>query len=411
MLPNRLRVLSIASACPAPPVGGTRILIHQQLQAIAAHHDVDSVMVDCPSEVDCDLSSLPHCRSARLIAIPEPEREFDARMKLWLTARSRAPFFVYQRYSQEAQRVVDQLTAKHSYDLIIAEDNEAGLYVRRAHPGRKLLSKHSILSIQRRQLAQLQTSSVARTRDRLYSRMLASYERREAVRFDMIKLPTQADLRHWREIVGASPTGFAVTNGVDTDYFRYTSRHGSVDRLLFTANFSGVQNIDAALRLADAIHPLVMNQLAPMPLFLVGKSPPNSLRQRASANVVVTGTVADVRPYYAGKPIAVLPLKIASGIINKVLEPMAMGVPVVATRIAVEGLDTDTPARLCMIADTPEEFVAAIVALCRDDDLYQRLAIAARDYVSRHHSWPELMARYRTYAERLVTRSSNRTAA
>src|SRR6266850_2701814 len=139
MTSRRLQVLSLASAYPYPPTGGTRILIFQQVREMSRHHDVDVVAVDCGKESDFDSSGLPDCRSIATVAIPEPERGFSLAEKVSLTLKTGYPFYLYQRYSSEAQLLVDQRLARRRYDVVIAEDNEAGLYVRRAHPGLKVL--------------------------------------------------------------------------------------------------------------------------------------------------------------------------------------------------------------------------------------------------------------------------------
>src|SRR5207245_1138007 len=108
--------------------------------------------------------------------------------------------------------------------------------------------------------------------------------------------------------------------------------------------------------------------------------PPPILRERAQrAGITVTGTVPDVRPFFGRKSVAVVPLRIASGIINKVIEPMALGVAVIASPAAVEGLDID-PREICIVARTPDEFADGVAALRRDHDLYARLTRRAHEY-------------------------------
>jgi glycosyltransferase involved in cell wall biosynthesis len=105
----------------------------------------------------------------------------------------------------------------------------------------------------------------------------------------------------------------------------------------------------------------------------------------------------------------VVPLRVASGIINKVLEPMAVGAAVVATSAAAVGLEID-PREVCLVADTPEEFGAAIARLHRDPELYARLTTAAYRYVRQHHSWPRLMTEYRRTIEDLASAGNVRAA-
>src|SRR6185436_8378145 len=95
------------------------------------------------------------------------------------------------------------------------------------------------------------------------------------------------------------------------------------------------------------VYPRIATAIGPLPFYVVGHDPPAHVSAQASESITVTGSVPDVRPYYGHKAIAVVPLRVASGIINKVLEPMAMGVAVVASSLAVAGLEVD-PQKVCL---------------------------------------------------------------
>ena len=100
----------------------------------------------------------------------------------------------------------------------------------------------------------------------------------------------------------------------------------------------------------------------------------------------VTGSVPDIRPHVAGAQIAVMPLLIARGIQNKVLEAMAMARPVIASPQALEGLAVRTGVHLAS-ATSPGEWIARIVDLLNCGDSRGRLAAAGRNYVEAAHSW------------------------
>jgi glycosyltransferase involved in cell wall biosynthesis len=101
--------------------------------------------------------------------------------------------------------------------------------------------------------------------------------------------------------------------------------------------------------------------------------------------------VPDVRPYLAQAVVAVAPFRIARGIQNKILEAMAMGVPVVSTSIAVQGL-APTISDALRVADDPEGFAREVVALIRDPERRREHAVHARQYVERCHRWEDQAA-------------------
>lgn len=128
-------------------------------------------------------------------------------------------------------------------------------------------------------------------------------------------------------------------------------------------------------------------------LLIVGADPSPQVRRLGDIpGVTVTGSVPDVRPFVRGAALTVAPLAIARGTQNKILEAMAMGVPVVCSRIAAGGVDAVAGEHL-ITADSPVEYVGAIEALLADPSRRARLAIAGRDRVLSHHAWPKSMQR------------------
>lgn len=100
----------------------------------------------------------------------------------------------------------------------------------------------------------------------------------------------------------------------------------------------------------------------------------------------VTGTVPDVRAYLASSAVNVVPLQIARGIQNKILEAMAMEIPVVASAIAAKGVDAVAGEHL-LTASTPDEYCEQVVKLINNRDERYRLGRVGRQRVCSHHNW------------------------
>jgi glycosyltransferase involved in cell wall biosynthesis len=127
-------------------------------------------------------------------------------------------------------------------------------------------------------------------------------------------------------------------------------------------------------------------------LVIVGAEPSRAIVALGAApGVTVTGSVKDVRPHVTRAALSVAPLTIARGTQNKILESMAMGVPVIASTVASRGVDA-RPGEDLLVADTVEEWCTAVACVLEDPDQRARLAAAGRNRVLERHSWNASMS-------------------
>lgn len=147
---------------------------------------------------------------------------------------------------------------------------------------------------------------------------------------------------------------------------------------LFVGALRYPPNADAAFHFCRAVLPELRRRMGrEMRVAIVGSDPPPEIRALSDiGGVTLTGTVADVRPYYAESAIAVAPIRAGSGTRIKILEAFALGRPVVATSLGCEGLDAVAGEHL-LVADAPETMAASCHRLLLDRGLAGRLAANA----------------------------------
>lgn len=170
--------------------------------------------------------------------------------------------------------------------------------------------------------------------------------------------------------------------------------------LLFVGSFRHPPNVDAAVRLAETIFPLVRQRHPGAVLHLVGEEPPDRLRD-AGPGVVVTGRVPSVEPWLDRAAVVVAPLRFGGGMRVKVVEALAAGKAVVATPLAVEGLAVTDGGEIAL-ARTDEEIAEAVAGLIGDPA--RRAALAARAYAwaRAHLGWERCVAAYEALYDRLA---------
>jgi len=198
----------------------------------------------------------------------------------------------------------------------------------------------------------------------------------------------------------------AVSNGVDADFFSpdparpspFTVADDTAARipLVFTGAMDYWPNIDAVTWFVKDILPALRQQWPQLCFYIVGRSPPQAVLNLAAPDVVVTGTVADVRPYLQHAAAVVAPLRVARGIQNKILEAMAMARPVVASQSCVAAISAQPETEL-LEATSAADFVAQIGALLGSDQRSARVGSAGRQRVLQSYSWSAHLSRIDPY--------------
>lgn len=229
---------------------------------------------------------------------------------------------------------------------------------------------------------------------------LLAFERAAALRAAAAVFVSEDEAALFRTLAPeAAARTHAIDNGVDVEYFSpgrdYPDPYRDGGRhLVFTGAMDYWANVDAVVWFADAVFPRVRERLPDARFTIVGARPaPRVVRLGERPGITVTGAVRDVRPYLAYATAAVAPLRIARGVQNKVLEAMAMGLPVIATPQALDGLRT-CPGLEWRVSEDPERLAAMAVDLLDGPDEALRLGEAGRRCVCARYSWAEHMDRF-----------------
>lgn len=179
-----------------------------------------------------------------------------------------------------------------------------------------------------------------------------------------------------------------VPNGVDIATFVQRDPAQEIaHRIIFTGSMDYYPNIDAVLYFSRECWPLIQSQVPSASWQIVGKDPPQEVRDLAELpGVTVTGTVPDVTSYLATAAVAIAPLQIGSGTRLKILEALAMRKATVSTSLGCEGLSV-TSGKHLIVADRAQEFAQALVDLMQDTQKRNALGNAGRKLVEAQYSW------------------------
>jgi sugar transferase (PEP-CTERM/EpsH1 system associated) len=212
-------------------------------------------------------------------------------------------------------------------------------------------------------------------------------EAKTAQLFNRVLISSPIDKEHYSVSGQKRDKIDVIPNAVDLRHFAYQQFTPQKDLLVFCAKLDYFPNQDAIEYFTESVWPLLRVRRPELHLEIVGSRPPRSVRQlNGQDNIQVVGSVSDVRPHLGRASVALCPIRLRAGTQFKVLEAMALGVPVVATRICCPGLGVEAGKHL-LVADTPEEFASAVELLLDDENLRENVVRSGRTYVEKYHGW------------------------
>ncbi|MGH8501170.1 MAG: TIGR03087 family PEP-CTERM/XrtA system glycosyltransferase [Gammaproteobacteria bacterium] len=288
-------------------------------------------------------------------------------------------------YSSELELKIREALVKQSFDLILVHCSSVAQYVAAVGDTPKILDFGDMDSQKWLAYACFKPWP-ASFGYRLEGHKLEVAERALTKRFDLCTCTTRVELETLNRFSTGTQTDW-FPNGVDHDYFRPSTEPYDPDTLCFIGRMDYYPNQQAMLWFCREVLPALQARRSGIRLLIVGADPSSAVQRLARLpGVTVTGSVPDVRPYVRRSAVNVAPLFIARGTQNKILESMAMGVPVVASRPAAGGIDA-VPDEHFVIATTAEEYVEAILHLLESPIERARLSHAGRAQVCSRHDW------------------------
>jgi glycosyltransferase involved in cell wall biosynthesis len=208
--------------------------------------------------------------------------------------------------------------------------------------------------------------------------------------FNNVLIHTEEDL----EWVGKQSGATNLTQsqmGVDTEEFSFQEGPYNSRRIVYCGKLDYLPNADAALYFANQIFPLVRRRLPDAQFSVVGLNPPRSVRALARLpGVEVRANVPDIRREMASAGISVSPVRFGAGIQNKILQSLAMGIPVVATVFAAKPFGEPANSPL-LAAESPKEFADQVVRVLEDPEFRRQLAHAGRELIEARFQWDQVL--------------------
>jgi sugar transferase (PEP-CTERM/EpsH1 system associated) len=368
------------------------------IRHLAREHEVTVLSLARSAQEEAEAAGIaPHCHEHRVFRVHNAVQAAKIAATLPSHVSASEAFF----HSSALQREVHRQLARRSFDLVFAHCSAVGRYVEHIDDQPKLMDFCDVDSRKWAAYVSHKPWPLA-LGYRWEAWRMAAVERRLADRFDQVTVATQGEADALATI-GVRGQIDWFPNGVDVEYFHPTREPYDANLITFVGRMDYFPNEQCMVAFCGEVWPRLRRAQPTLRLQIVGAEPtPRVQALGAIEGVTVTGAVPDVRPYLRRSALSITPLQIALGTQNKILESMAMEVPVVSSRIAAKGVDA-VPGEHLLTADTPAELTEAILRIAGNPAERQRLGEAGRARVLTHHAWPNAMKRLDSIIERSLT--------
>lgn len=391
MSQDKKKLLVLSPRFPYPVIGGDKLRIYHLCRVLSRRYSLTLLsLCETPEEMRAELPDDG--------VFDRVERVFLSRTRSYvntlLALPTRTPLQVAYYRSRAFAAAVSRLLTSH--DGVFVHLVRCAEYVRKSDKPR-VLEMTDAISLNYSRVKQLRTARGLKSRVfGIEAKRLLDYERAIVDDFDLSVLVSRTDRDYLFPAMSTAKV-MVCSNGVDLSGLPYAVRSVASRLLVFIGDMRTVQNQDMCHYFAETVLPLLRKR-ADYRFRIVGSiAPALAERFRAYDGVEVTGRVESVAQAASDGAIGVCPMRIGAGVQNKILEYMALGLPVVTTSLGHEGLGAKSGQDL-LIADTPEAFVERIEWLVGHPSAAVEMAGHARQFVEREHGWTEVT---RTLVERV----------
>lgn len=379
-----MRILFLAQRVPYPPNRGDKITTWRLVERMRRRHEVRVVAF---AHGEDDLAAARELAAKGIPTTAIPYDRSRALVRSWPALLKGDPITLHAYGSRQLQRAVDEELAR-GIELAYAYSSSMGAFLL-PHAGQPWVMHFAELDSDKwAQYAQQKRwpASWIYARE---SRLLLEFERRIAAVSRANVFCTGLEQSIFRERIPGRDS-CVLRNGVDLEHFRPAPELAEPGHIVFTGVMDYFPNVDACEFFAREVLPSIRREHPEARFSIVGSHPTAEVRALGNLpGVTVTGFVQDTRDWLARASVAVAPLRIARGIQNKVLEACAMGLPVVGSTCATQGVEwrAEQGAAPFVVADGAAATTAAVLALLKDRAAAEKLGRSARTFVESRYAW------------------------
>jgi sugar transferase (PEP-CTERM/EpsH1 system associated) len=387
-----LKLLFLANRVPYPPYRGDKLKIYNLARRLQGKHELHLLaFAENKEDLGYEDELKKIFSSVHFVYLPKWLSALKCLTALWRSMPIQVLYFQSAKMKRKLAEVLNQ----DKFDAVHVQHLRMSPYLAQEKNIPRILDLPDAFSLYWQRRKSVPRGLLLKIFENWEQRRVHRYER-ILESYNMSLVCSEEDLAYLKHEHHVSNIQL-LPNGVDLDVFAPRAHDYSHNQtLLFTGNMDYAPNVDAVLHFTENILPLIRKEYPGVQFVIAGQKPVKKVLELANEQILVTGFVKDLAATYNEASVVVAPLRFGAGTQNKVLEAMAMGVPVVCSNIGFKGLGIQSGEGAFMEKE-PEKFAARVIELLASEKMRTEIGSKGMHVIQNNFSWDIIAKRLDGY--------------
>ncbi len=383
------------SRFPYPINKGDKLRAYNQLKLLKKHHEIFLISIDEEMPLNFNESQVKniadHVKVLKLNLLSKL-------INLFRGIFTAFPFQTEYFFTRKNKKAIEAVIDDFKPDIVVCQLIRMSKYLNSIDNVPKVIDYVDVLS-KGLELRKSKASFLIRPIINIEHKRVLKYEAEVSNQFDGTVIITENDKNSLP--IDDKSSVKVIPNGVLTNYFTADETVQKDIDLIFVGNMSYPPNVDAVIFFTENILPIIIKERPQCKFYIVGSSPNSRIKKLTAKNIIVTGWVEDIRPFYNRAKVFIAPMQLGTGLQNKILEAMSMSLPAVISSHAAKGINANPDVEI-FISDSTNEFVEKVLNLLNNEELAMNVGNNARKFVETNYDWEKIGIDLDSYFEKIV---------
>lgn len=387
-----MRFLFVANRMPYPPFRGDKLKIYHLAKELSKKHELHLITI---AETVEDISYVenlkPYFKKIDFIYLPKYKSIINTVCGVF----NSDPFQLNYFRSREFQKLLDKKLSENEFDGIHVQHIRMSQFFRKNSDFKRvILDLPDAFSLYWKRRSNNSTNTLNKVFEKIEYKRVKKWEIDFVSQFKKVLVCSLED-QLYLESLGLNQVDI-LENGVDTTMFKPSEAPYIPNRILFTGNMDYAPNVDAVVYFTAEIWPKIRKEVPQAKFIIAGQRPVAKVLALQSDSVEVTGFIEDLSKEYAKAHVVVSPLRIGAGTQNKVLEALAMNIPVVTTNVGYTGLKLKRDEG-ALVSLSANEFADNTIKLLKDPDFRDSVGCKGGESIRSRFGWSGIAQKLENY--------------